>query len=340
MSIKIAQIGCGYWGINLFRVFSQVGQVSHLIELDSSLEEKVKKINPKTAFTDNWKEVVQSPEVDAVVIATPAGSHYQLAWEALNQGKHVLVEKPLAMTTEQASQLIQLAESKNRVLMVGHTFLYNRAVLILRDLVQSGEIGKVYYAYSQRLNLGRVRQDVNAMWNLAPHDVSIMVFVLGQEPKFVSATGQSYLQPGLHDVVFMTLGFENGVMAHIHVSWLDPNKIRQMTVVGDRKMVVYNDMIESKIAIYDNGIQRRDPHAPLEGFDNFGAWQLSLRPGDIVLPKIDFKEPLQVEASHFLECIRRGQKPLTDGYNGLTVVKVLEAAQRSLEHGGGREEIR
>jgi predicted dehydrogenase len=241
-------------------------------------------------------------------------------------GKHVLVEKPLAATAADAERLIQLAKEHNRVLMVGHTFLYNPAVHALRELVQEGVLGEIFYVDAQRLNLGLFQRDINVIWDLAPHDISILLYVLGMQPLSVGATGNAYVQPGIEDVAYVQLGFQNGVRASIHVSWLDPNKVRQITVVGSKKMAVYDDVSTlDKIRVYDKGVDLPTPTT------NFGEFQLSYRYGEIRIPHVASTEPLRLECQHFLECIQGGRQPLSDGAQGLAVVRVLETAQAALK---------
>jgi predicted dehydrogenase len=264
-----------------------------------------------------------------VVIATPAATHYALTKAALTAGKHVLVEKPVAMSIAEADELV--AASAGRVLMVGHTFLYNAAVRHLKKLIDAGELGTLYYVYSQRLNLGQVRSDVNAWWNLAPHDVSVLLYLRdGALPARVSARGVDSLRPGVEDVVFATLTWSDRVAANVHVSWLDPSKVRKMTIVGSRKMVVYDDVSEDKIVVLDKGVDRVPRAGERMDYDEPDRYQLVQRAGDVWLPRIDFPEPLKVEVAHFLECIRTGSTPLTDGRHARDVVAVLEAGQRSL----------
>jgi predicted dehydrogenase len=278
--------------------------------------------------------LLNDPEIDAIVVATPAASHHALAKQVLESGKHVFVEKPLATSTEQADELVSLAAKAGKTLMVGHTFLYNAAVRYAKKLLNDESLGQLYYIYSQRLNLGQVRSDVNAWWNLAPHDVSIMMYLMNDElPVSVSATGVSYIQPGIEDVVFATLKWASGVTGHIHVSWLDPGKIRKMTLVGSRKMVVYDDVSDDKIKIFDKGVDRVPKIGERMDYDQSGDYQLIHRTGDILLPKISFQEPLKTESAHFLECLRNGQPPLTGPKHARDVVAVLEATQTALTSG-------
>ena len=340
MSISVGLIGCGYWGPNLLRNLYALPncQVKQVVEIDKSRIEYINRQYPSLKVSSNIRDVF-TPDIDAVVIATPAPTHYELAKIALENHKHVLVEKPLAMNTAQAQELIDLSQKNHCQLMAGHTFEYNAAVQYLKKSIEDGKIGKPYYLYAQRLNLGIVRQDINALWNLAPHDVSILIYVLGKMPVAVSATGKAFLQPGIEDVVFMTLHFPDDVLAHVQVSWLDPGKVRRLTVVGSEKMVVYDDVADAKIQIYEKGIKKQNISDSLGRYDDFGKFQLIKVAGDVLFPKIDFVEPLKVECAHFLECIAKNQRPKTDGENGLRVVKVLEAAQRSLQSQGELIEI-
>jgi predicted dehydrogenase len=332
----IAQIGCGYWGPNLLRNFSsQPGcWVKWVAELSPQRRAYVEENYPKTKTTPNWEEAMGDPDVEAVVIATPASTHYELTKTALKLGKHVLVEKPLAMSTQEADELVALAAAVDRTLMVGHTFLYNTAVRYLKQLLEQGELGQLYYIYSQRLNLGQVRSDVNAWWNLAPHDISILLYLMdGELPVSVAAQGVDYIQPGIEDVVFATLSWENRVTAHVQVSWLDPGKVRRTTLVGSRKMVVYDDMSDDKIKVLDKGVDRVPKSGERMDYDDFNNYQLFHRAGDVLLPRINFQEPLKVESAHFLECVRTRKTPLSAPQHGRDVVAVLEAAQQALKSG-------
>lgn len=333
----IAQLGCGYWGPNLLRNFTaQAGcRVKWVAEPSARRRDYVHDNYPATAVTADWREPLADPDVDAVVVSTPASTHFELAHAVLAAGKHVFVEKPLAMNTAQADELVALAATGGRILMVGHTFLYNAAVRHIKGLLESGDLGQVYYAYSQRLNLGQVRSDVNAWWNLAPHDVSILLYLMeGALPASVQATGMDYIQPGIEDVVFATLTWPNRVCAHIQVSWLDPGKVRRLTLVGSRKMVVYDDISDEKIAVFDKGVDRVPKVGERMDYDHFNNYQILHRTGDVLLPRIDFQEPLKVEAAHFLDCLRTGATPLTGPRHARDVVAVLEAVQLSLRQGG------
>ena len=334
--ITIGQIGCGYWGPNVLRNFSaQPGcWVKYVAEVNPERQTYVRANFPRSEVVSELDALLNDAEVDAVIVATPAASHHALAKQALESGKHVFVEKPLATSTEQADELVSLAAKAGKTLMVGHTFLYNAAVRYAKKLLADESLGQLYYIYSQRLNLGQVRSDVNAWWNLAPHDVSILMYLMNDElPVSVSATGVSYIQPGIEDVVFATLKWASGVTGHIHVSWLDPGKIRKMTLVGSRKMVVYDDVSDDKIKIYDKGVDRVPKIGERMDYDQSGDYQLIHRTGDILLPKISFQEPLKTESAHFLECLRNGQEPLTGPQHARDVVAVLEATQTALTSG-------
>jgi len=335
-SIVLAQIGCGYWGPNVLRNFSAQPncRVKYVVEINPERQAYVRTNFPQSEVVSSLETVLRDPEVEAAVIATPASSHYDFARQTLEAGKHTFVEKPLATSIEEADQLVRLAAERNKILMAGHTFLYNAAVRYARELLATEQLGELYYIYSQRLNLGQVRSDVNAWWNLGPHDVSILLYLMNNElPVSVTAQGVSYIQPGIEDVVFATLKWANGVIGHIHVSWLDPGKIRKMTLVGSRKMVVYDDVSDDKIAIFDKGVDRIPKIGERMDYDDPHKFQLVHRTGDILLPKINFQEPLKTEASHFLDCIRNGQTPLTGPKHARDVVAVLEATQLALTSG-------
>ena len=341
--VGIGVIGYGYWGPNLVRNLASLATADLRVVCDRAADrsQKVGRLYPGGALVDSVADVLQRSDVDAVVVATPADGHFDLARRVLESGRSVFVEKPLARSAAECEELIELAARKNLVLMVGHTFEYNAAVDYVEDLITRRDLGQIYYIYSQRLNLGVVRRDVNALWNLAPHDISIALRWLKKEPVRVCARGYTYLQAGVEDVVYLDLEFADGVAVHIHVSWLDPGKVRRTTVVGSRKMVVYDDAsTEAKIQVFDKGIDR-EPVAggnPVYGslgeFDSFGKFQLTQRAGDLLIPKIDFTEPLKRVCSHFVDCVRDGTRPLTDGESGLRVVRILEAATLSLRQGG------
>lgn len=335
--VRLAIVGCGYWGLNLVRNFADVraATITLLCDADEGTLAKARRFAPAARLAGRLEDALSAGDVDAVVLATPAGAHGAMALAALRAGKHVFVEKPLATSVREAERVVESAESKGLTLMVGHTFLYNAAVNQIRDYIKKGEIGEVYYVTSQRLNLGKVRDDVNVMWNLAPHDVSIVLHWLDALPRAVAAKGLTFLQDGLEDVVFMNLDFEGGRGAHIHASWLDPSKVRRATIVGSKKMVLYDDMSpDAMIQLFDKGIDRKHLDRSLGEYDSFAKFQLIHRAGDLVVPRVNFVEPLKVESEHFVECVRDGKRPRTDGRHGLSVVRILEAAQRSLKAGG------
>jgi len=334
--IVLSQLGCGYWGPNLLRNFSSQPNcwVKWVADPLQARRSYVEENFPKSKTTADWQMVLSDAEVDGVVIATTASSHYELVKAALLAGKHVFVEKPLAMRTSEADELAVLAAKQAKTLMVGHTFLYNPAVRFLKNLLQRGDLGQLYYIYSQRLNLGQVRSDVNVWWNLAPHDVSILLYLMdGALPSSVSARGMDYIQEGIEDTAFVCLKWANRIAAHIHVSWLDPGKVRKMTLVGSRKMVVYDDVHDDKIAIFNKGIDRIPTAGSSMDYDHFNKYQLLHRAGDVWLPRIDFKEPLKIEAAHFLECISTGQPSITGPAHARDVVAILEAGQQALKTG-------
>jgi predicted dehydrogenase len=336
--ITLAQIGCGYWGPNLLRSFSaqKDAWVKYVVEPSEERRRYVRENYPRTLPVDSIDTVLADPAVQALMVATPAGTHFEIARRGLQAGRHVFVEKPLARSVVEVDQLAAIAAERRLTLMAGHTFLYNPAVLFLKGLVDSGELGRIYYLYSQRLNLGVVRADVNALWNLAPHDVSIFNFLLGAVPLAVSASGTDYLQKGIEDVVFANLEYPGQVSASLHVSWLDPNKVRKVTLVGSRKMAVYDDMADHKLVIYDKGIDSlaKDGH-PLP-FDHPDAGRLVYRSGDVHLPKIPSVEPLREEAADFLGAIAEGRPPRSDAASGRGVVAALQAASLSLRENSRR----
>ena len=339
--IVVAQVGCGYWGPNLLRNFSTVPNCAVKYVVDASAERRafVECNFPKTTAVESCDAVFDDPDVVAVVIATPAATHFELARQALECGKHVLVEKPLATTVAEVDVLARCAEQRGLVVMAGHTFIYNPAVRYVKQLIDAGELGDVRYIYSQRLNLGRIRSDIDAMWNFAPHDISIIQYWLDdQEPHSVSRQGLDCIQPGLDDVVFLSLVYPGKIIANVHVSWLDPQKVRKITVVGSRKMVIYDDVADDKIAIYDKGIDRRAVLGEHMDFDHPVRPDFSYRSGDILLPRVAFVEPLRLEAEHFIDCIRTGKEPATGITHARTVVSILVRAE-AVRHQVGPEVV-
>ena len=327
--IKVAQLGVGYWGPNLLRNLLSNHKCEVQCVVDLSLERRlfVENLNSTIDVQADSNSVFEDEGIEAVVIATPARTHFQLVMRALEAGKHVLVEKPMATTVEEVDLISQIAEEKELVAMVGHTFLYNQCVQFIKRVIDQGDIGTVRYIYSQRLNLGRIRRDVNALWNLAPHDVSILQYWLNEpEPIHVSMNGMCFVQESIEDVAFLNITYPNNIMAHCHVSWLDPQKVRQITVVGSKKMIVYDDLADNKVAIYDKGIDRMAVLGEGMDFDQSPLFTLSHRSGDVILPKIEWKEPLQLEVNHFLDCIMGQDECLTSTQHARNVIQILSLA--------------
>jgi predicted dehydrogenase len=328
-SVTLAQFGCGYWGPNLLRNFSTVSgcRVRYVVDSSAARRAFVETNFPQVQAIATGEQAFADPAVNAVVIATPAETHFELAKQALAAGKHVFVEKPLATKSAEVDELAALAASRALILMVGHTFIYNAAVRYVKQLIDSGDLGEIRYIYSQRLNLGRIRSDIDALWNFGPHDISIIQYWLGdQEPVSVFRQGMAFIQDRIDDVVFLNLEYPSKVIANIHVSWLDPQKVRKMIVVGSRKMVIYDDVADSKIALYDKGIDRRAILGQNMDFDQ-PRQQFDYRSGDIVLPQVKFVEPLRVEAEHFRDCILNGTEPITGSRHARSVVSILERAK-------------
>ncbi len=327
---EIAVVGIGGWGKNLARNYFQIGEANlrYVCDLDEKKLEAALNQYPGVRTTTDFGEMLKDPELDAVVIATTGPTHYRLAKSALLAEKDVYVEKPFVLEVAQAEELIELAESTGRILMVGHLLEYHPVVVELKKMIESGDLGDIYYIYSQRLNLGTVREDENALWNFAPHDISVILYLLGKEPVDISARGQAYLQEGVEDVVFFTLTFPDNSMASIQVSWLDPHKVRKLTIVGSNKMAVFDDLeANEKLKVYDKGAELSSD------YDTYAEY-IGLRFGDITVPYIKTGEPLRAECMHFLDCIKNRTQPVSDGNDGLRVVRVLDAAQRSLEQNG------
>lgn len=334
--LKIGIIGCGEWGLNFVRVFNQLTN-SIVLWCADILQERIDYVTnlyPMVKATNDYKTILDSPEIDAVCIATPASTHYEITKSALLANKHTLVEKPLALNIKEAKELVDLSKSKNKILMVGHTFLFNMCVRKLKEYITQGELGEIYYLYLTRVNLGPIREDVDAITDLIPHDLSIILYLLDQMPLYVNAKGKSYISNEKLDVGFVTLEFDNKVMANVHVSWIGPCKIRQITIIGSEKMVIFDDtnLIEP-IKIYNKSAYYK------KRYDNYGEFQLVLRDGDIIIPKIELKEPLKNECAHFIECILEDKTPLSDGENGVMVAKILEMIYESLKRNGNGARI-
>jgi predicted dehydrogenase len=336
-NINIGVIGYGYWGPNLVRNFSELSgaNVRTVSDFSPELLAKAKARYPAIQITTDCNDIFNDPEIDAVAIATPVSTHFKLALAALQSGKHVMVEKPMTMTSEQSIELLAEAKRQNRILMVDHTFVYTGAVRKMAELVSSKELGDIYYYDSVRVNLGLFQHDVNVLWDLAVHDLSIMDYVLPGKPYAVSATGISHVPNGTENIAYLTLFFENNLIAHLHVNWLAPVKIRRTLIGGSQKMIVFDDLDPSeKIKVYDKGITVNDN-------DSESVYQkmIGYRTGDMWSPKLDVTEALRTEGMHFLQCIRTGERPISDGEAGLRIVKILEAANQSMKKKGQLVEL-
>lgn len=328
--MRVGVIGCGYWGAKHVRVLTGLPEVAQVVAVDSRPDriEPIRRMYHGARCAYRLDEVID--EIDAAVVATPPRTHAPIAAALLRAGKHVLVEKPMAASTAEAAELIRLAAAHDLVLMAGHTFEYNAAVLALRDVITSGELGTVYYVDAARLNLGLYQPDVNVIWDLAPHDVSIVNLLLDRTPQTVSAWGSSHAGSPYEDVAYLRLDYGE-TTANIHVSWLDPAKVRRVTVVGSKRMAVYNDLLDdARLQIFDKGVCGPDGEPD-------GGVPMSYRYGGITAPHIEFREPLATEDEHFVDCVRHGKTPHSDGHTGLAVVGVLEAAERSMRTGGAVE---
>ena len=331
-SYGVAVIGCGYWGVNYLRVLSELGDVAEVTACDED-PIRLKAVGERfkgMATTPHVEEILSSTSIDAVVICTPAGAHYDLAKRCLEAGKHLLIEKPITTRAAEAESLIALAEDLDLTLAVGHTFLYNPGIAKVKSYVDNGDLGTMYYMYSRRTNLGPIRHDVNALWDLAPHDISIFNHLLGAQPAWVSAVGRTVLRETNEDFGFVSIGYENGVVAHIHVSWADPNKVREIVVVGSEQRVVFDDIKTSEqVRVYEKGVTP-DPSE----LSTYGEFRFSIRDGDIISPKLEISEPLKNQCRDFLESIASGRRPLSDGRTGLEVVQVMEAIDQSIALNG------
>jgi predicted dehydrogenase len=322
--ITVAVVGLGYWGPNLARNLAAIPgcELTWLCDPDDGARERLARAFPGVRATEDLSELLRDPGLDAVMLATPVPTHAELALEVLRAGKHCFVEKPLATTSADAERAIAVAAGTDRILMVGHLLEYHPAVARLKALIDQDELGTLYYLYGNRLNLGMLRADENALWSLGAHDVSVVLHLIGEEPDECLAQGASYVRDGVEDVVFCYLRFPSGIVAHLHLSWLDPHKERRLTVVGARRMATFDDMlVEGKLSIYDKGFDE----------DSRSWGEYIARSGDIFSPRVPNAEPLRIECEHFLECVRNGSTPRSDGASGLRVVRVLERLQRSLE---------
>lgn len=326
--MNVAVIGLGYWGPNLVRNLYET-QLCHQIfccDIDEKKLAKIQNRYPAVKIGQDYCGFLRQDNIDAVLIATPVSTHFQLAWDSLSAGKHVFIEKPLTATSDEARKLIDLANQKNLTLMVGHTFEYSPPILKIQKIIESGQLGAIYYISASRVNLGLHQKDVSVIWDLAPHDFSILFYWFNEEPIRISAMGRDYVQRNIPDVAFINLEFPSGYIAHVQVSWLAPSKLRRTTIIGSKKMLVYDDTENiEKVKIYDKGVEYKDP-------ETFGEYQLSYRAGDVISPYLETFEPLNVEMRHFIDCCLNHKKPKTDGYSGLRVVKALEAAEKSMRN--------
>lgn len=327
--INVAVVGCGYWGPNLVRNINAVGnaKLSVVCDLQEQRLTAIKKLYPHLATTNSFSSVLQDPSIHAVILATPMSTHYKLGKMVLEAGKHLFVEKPLAGSSAEAQELILLASQRQKILMVGHTFEYSAPVNKIKDIITSGELGDIYYLDSYRVNLGLFQPDLSVIWDLAPHDVSIILYMVNSKPVSVNAQGQSYVNGHVEDVANITIKFENNVMAHVIVSWIAPCKLRRTTIVGTKKMIVYDDLEpEEKVKVYDRGVTFTH--------EEVAQSQVIYRTGDINSPNIPNTEPLKVEMEHFVDCIINNKLPRSNGTVGLNVVRILEAAQESIRKKG------
>ena len=330
-SIKVGVVGCGYWGPNLIRNFRTLTDCNLSLICDANKKrlQHLRSLYPEVEGCTDYDHLLNGTGLDAVVIATPVGTHFKMAKASLLAGKHTFIEKPMAATSAECEELIEIAKANGLVLMIGHTFLYSAPVRKIKELVDSGDIGEIRYVSSRRLNLGLFQKDINVAWDLAPHDISIILHIMQDSPESVNCWGKAHVTPGIEDISILGLSFPNQRCAIVQSSWLDPRKVREMTIVGSRRMIVYDD-IETleKVKIFDARVDR-PPH-----YDTFAEFHYSYHYGDIYVPYIKQEEPLKVECQHFLDCISQGKKPLTSGDHGLQLVRILEASSESLRQNG------
>ncbi|MGE5698961.1 MAG: Gfo/Idh/MocA family protein [Deltaproteobacteria bacterium] len=334
--ISVAVVGCGYWGPNLIRNFNSLQdcRVKLVCDRDSKRLAHMKQLYSSVETSQDFESLLDDKELDAVVVATPVHLHYEMARKSLEAGKHTMIEKPMAPSSAECSELVETAAKRNLVLMVGHTFIYSTPVRRIKEIIDSGDIGEVQYISSRRLNLGLFQKDINVTWDLAPHDIAIILYLLGKTPVSVNCQGKAHINKDIEDVTNLSLNFPNGGFATIHSSWLDPNKVREMIIVGSKRMIVYNDNEPlEKIKIYDKRVEV-PPH-----YDTFAEFQYSYHYGDAFIPYLKQVEPLKVECQHFLDSIEKGSRPETSGIEGLRVVQILEAASRSLKNDGNKVDI-
>jgi len=329
--LNIAVIGCGYWGPNLVRNFSKIEgcKVKYVCDLKYQRLKWIKSLYPFVNITRDYKDILKDYSVDAVAIATPVSSHFSLSKKFLLSGRHILVEKPLSKSAKEAKELIEIATEAKKVLMVSHTYLYSSGIRKMKEIISKNQLGKVIYINSVRVNLGLFQKDINVVMDLGPHDVSILNFILQRKPQYISCTGVSHYTKGIEDVAFMNLYYSDNLIAHVHLSWIDPIKIRKITVVGTKKMAIYNDLdIDEPLKILNKSVKK------IPYYKSYGEFKMLYKFGDIFSPHISFEEPLLVECRHFVECILKNKKPLTSGEQGLEVVNILQLANKSLKKQG------
>ena len=331
-TLNIAVVGCGYWGPNLARNFAALPgcRLTWVCDASPQRTKHLKRLYPSVKTSASFQALLDDPNLDAIAVATPVRLHYALARRSLLAGKHTFIEKPMASSSRQCLDLVRIARKKRLALMVGHTYLYSPAVRRIKEIIDAGEIGEVRYISSRRLNLGLFQKDINVVWDLAPHDLSIILYLVGKSSVAINCQGQAHVAPGIEDVASLSLTFAGGSFAMVHSSWLDPKKVREMTIVGSLKMITYDDVEPlHKIRIYDQRVSE-PPH-----YDTFAEFHYSYHYGDVHVPYLKQEEPLKVECQHFVDCIAKGTQPLSSGDQGVEVVRILEAADESLRHGGG-----
>lgn len=330
--LRIAVIGTGYWGGNYVRTFTELPS-TQVVAICDQRQENLDKIThrfPDLISTTEVDDILKMGDVDAIVVCTNASTHYDITSRCLGAGKHVLLEKPMTLLADESEKLLKISKENGVILMVGHIYLYNNGIRMIKDYIDNGDIGQLYYLYTQRTNLGPIRHDVNALWDLAPHDISILNYLLGGTPEWVSAVAHNVLHKGNEDVGFITLGYSNDVVGNVHVSWADPNKVREVVAVGSEMRIVFDDMKPMEpVRLFQKGVQ------PASAGDIISAdYRFSIRNGDIISPNVPASEPLRAQCQHFIECIIDGKQPLTDAQNGLDVVRVMNAVNKSVENKG------
>ncbi len=333
---NVGIVGCGYWGPNLIRNFNSLPEcnVKKICDLDQKRLEHLKNLYPTVETTSKFDEIVEDEQIDAVIVAVPVKYHYEMAKKSLNAGKHTFIEKPMASSVAECKDLVEIAKKKNLTLMVGHTFIYSAPVRKIKEIIDAGELGQLQYISSRRLNLGLFQKDINVAWDLAPHDLSIILYIMKDKLESVNCQGKAHVNQNIEDVTSMALNFANNGFATIQSSWLDPNKIREMIFVGSKKMLVYDDIEPNeKIKIYDKGVDV-PPH-----YDTFAEFQYSYHYGDMYAPYLKMTEPLKIECQHFIDCIKNEDECLSSGIDGLEVVQILEASSKSLKNDGAKVNI-